>query len=69
MALALKAELPPQTQLLNRYQLVVEAIDATTGDPVTGVVVSAFTIYADQAEAFGASLDIGPFRLMPGPGA
>jgi hypothetical protein len=45
-----------------------EAIDPTSGVPVSGVTVSLATIYAVDVEGDGASLgDSGPFMLIPGP--
>jgi hypothetical protein len=58
MGLPLKSGLPVGTTLLNNYTVVIEAIDPTSGAPVSGVVVTEFTIYADQAGSLSAG-DVG----------
>jgi hypothetical protein len=61
------AGLPPEHQLLANARIVFEAVDPTTGLAVTGVTISAAGIYADADDA---TLDqLGPYMLVPGPGA
>lgn len=64
--------MPQFTQLGVNAKIDLEALDPTTGDPVDGVVVSNVDIYADVVSADGASGNqgaLGPFMLVPGPGA
>lgn len=47
-----------------------EAVSPTTGLPVAGVTVSDAVIYATDAEGEGLSnAEVGPYMLVPGPGA
>lgn len=47
-----------------------EAIDPTTGVPVSGVTVSLATIFATDLTGDETGLgNSGPFMLVPGPGA
>lgn len=60
----------PEIVMTAGMQLRLEAIDPTTGDPVSGVTASAWSIYGDdmdQAEDVEAPLSAGPFMLTPGP--
>lgn len=50
-------------------QIVFEAIDPTTGATVSGVTVSAITIYPEGASAQQEQGTFGPFMFVPGPGA
>jgi hypothetical protein len=59
------APMPPYLDLGAGYQLQVSAVDPTTGDQVTGVTVSNFSIIVDNLG--GGDLAVGPFMLVPGP--
>lgn len=59
------APMPPYLDLGAGYQLQVNAVDPTTGDQVTGVVISSFSIIVDNIG--GGELNVGPFMLVPGP--
>ena len=63
------APMPGLVAVAGNY-LQLEAIDPTTGDPVTGVVASAWAIYGDDldpAEQTESPFTAGPFMLTPGP--
>jgi hypothetical protein len=51
----------PVTVLLAGYQVVIEAVDAATGSPVTGVVLNDVTI--SGANLGGSSSDTAPVPL------
>ena len=59
----------PDIDLGPGMQIVFEAVDPTTGDPVSGVTVSAITIYPEGASAAEPAGSFGPFMFVPGPGA
>jgi hypothetical protein len=59
------APIPSLLDLGAGYQLQVNAVDPDTGDQVTGVVVSNFSIIVSNLA--GGSLEAGPFMLVPGP--
>ena len=63
------AGLPPNLDLPDGYEVRFNALDPTTGAQVTGVVVTAATLYV-QTLAGGATVDLnsGPFKLVSGPG-
>ena len=61
------APMPPSLDLGAGYTLQVNAVDPTTGDQVTGVVISDFSIIVENVT--GGDLDVGPFMLVPGPNA
>lgn len=70
MAQKLTAALPPELDLDDLYTIRVAAIDPATGDDVAGVVVSNVQIVATNiGAAADASLEVGPFMLVPGPDA
>ena len=51
-------------------RIVAEALDPTTFAPVSGVVISAFTIYAIDSGANATAAQIpGPYMLVPGEAA
>ena len=58
----------PVLPLLSDCRVQFEAIDPTTGAAVAGVVISQAVIYAaDVVADEDASLQVGPFMLVPGP--
>lgn len=63
--------MPQFTQLGSATQVVLEAIDPTTGLAVSGVVVSGVDIWADVNDGPGGSGAnvTGAFMLVPGPNA
>ena len=73
MSAPLTAAIPSFAQLGYNTTVVVEALDPTTGAPVTGVVVSAVELWADVTELItddgGTVLSPGPFMLTGGPNA
>jgi len=66
MAQATEAALPPNVDLDLNCQLVFEAVDPTTGDPVSGVTISN-ALFRVETGDIGADLSSGPFMLVPGP--
>lgn len=70
MAEKYKASMPPGLHLNNDWQLQLIAVDPTTGANVANVTVSGVAIVAEPmgAGAPGA-VKVGPFMLVPGPGA
>lgn len=73
MTAPLQASMPQFTQLGVNARIDVEALDPTTGAPVSGVTVTTVDIYADVLDApasDGSSrLAAGPFMFISGPGA
>lgn len=68
MATPYVAPLPPDTDLTSGCTVEFVALDPTTGNAVSGVTVANVSIYADTSG--DARLEaIGPFMLVPGPGA
>lgn len=66
----LMAPLPPNLDLPAGYLVRVNAVDPTDGSQVTGVTVTDFSILCeDLTGGGGAGLQVGPFMLVPGPGA
>lgn len=54
------------------YSIILEAINTSTGSAVTGVTVSGVSIFGldlTAAAAGGTAEELGPFMLVPGPGA
>ena len=58
-----------ESELEPGMQIVLEAIDPTTGLAVSGVTVSAIGILATGDAPSTGTGDFGPFMLVPGPGA
>ena len=72
MAQALIAAMPPNLDLDLGCQIVFEAIDPTSGDPVTGVLIGDALIRIEANFDTGGDLSplaSGPFMLVPGPAA
>lgn len=72
MAAPLQSSMPQFTQLGVNAKIDVEALDPTTGNPVSGVTVTVVDIYADVTPletGGGGQSSLGPFMLVPGPGA
>ena len=69
MALPLTAPMPPDLDLVGGYSVEIAAIDPTTGAPVANVVMSEWSIYASSVGVGEPEYVVGPFMLVPGPGA
>lgn len=67
MSAPVVAGLPPDLALGGGYTLRVAALDATTGAAVAGVKIGAVAITAKAPTTGAASLQVGPFKLVPGP--
>jgi hypothetical protein len=70
MALPEIAPLPPDLDLPAGYKVRLRAVDPTSGSDVSGVNVSDFSLLvSDLTGGGGSGLQVGPFMLVPGPGA
>jgi hypothetical protein len=70
MAIPEIAPLPPGLDLPAGWLIRVRAVDPGTGNEVSGVTVSNFSLVVDDLTGGGGSgLQIGPYMLVPGPGA
>lgn len=70
MAAPLQSALPSDLQLDGGTILRVTAIDPATGSTVAGVTVANVLFYVtDLTGGQGGGLAVGPFMLVPGPGA
>lgn len=68
MAVPLDAGMPDSLDLGPGFTLRVTALSAVDGSVVSGVNVSSWSVLAvDVAGDGGASLETGPFMLVPGP--
>lgn len=67
MAAPTTASMPQFTQLGVNATVVLETLDPTTGNAVTGVAITRVDIYASADDLEGGPA--GPFMLVPGPGA
>ena len=69
-AAPLTASMPQFTQLGYNTSVYLEALDPTTGDAVSGVVVSNVDLWADIGEvpSPGGQANLGGFQLVPGTG-
>ena len=70
MSRAITTEIPQNIVVTGGYTLRFRAIDPTTGADVSGVKVSKVSILAqDESLSGNGSLVVGPYMLVPGPGA
>jgi hypothetical protein len=70
MPIPMEAGIPPDLDLDGGYTISFVAVSATTGAEVSGVVVSAAQLLVDNVGAgTDEELAVGPFMLVPGPGA
>lgn len=70
MAPPVKASMPQLLDLPDGYVIVWEAIDPSTGANVAGVKVGNVSIFGTALGSLGTTGDsVGPFLLVPGPGA
>lgn len=70
MAAPVIAGMPPSLDLDAGWQITLEALDPTTGNPVAGVTVANVSLMVRNLGGGAADqLAVGPFMLVPGPGA
>jgi len=71
MAAPLDAPFPPDLDLGPGWTLRVTALSTSDGSTVSGVKVSNFGIIVGDAGGTidTGNLEVGPFMLVPGPGA
>lgn len=69
MAKPLTLPLPPDLYLWDGCVISVTALDATTGNTVSGVDVSNVAFEVEQIAGSANALLSGPFMMVPGPGA
>lgn len=71
MATALKASLPDTLDLPDGYLVQWAAIDPATGADIAGVVVGNVSLFGTLlgTDGGGGGTPLGPFMLVPGPGA
>jgi hypothetical protein len=67
----LTASMPADLDLPDGYIVTWAAIDPTTGADVSGVVVSGVSIFGTLlgSAAGNGGVPVGPYMLVPGPGA
>jgi hypothetical protein len=67
MAQKMKTALPARLNLGGSWIVEWDAVDPVTGDSVPGVIVSETSLHVEgSAESLK---QLGPFMLVPGPGA
>lgn len=70
MAQPLTVAFPPGLTLTDGWVVTIAAVNPTTGADVAGVRITEALIQVEVLEgAGGATLNSGPFMLVPGPGA
>jgi len=71
MAVPQDAPLPPHLDLGPGWTLRVTALSTADGSVVSGVTVSNFGVTVDDAGGAinTGNLEVGPYMLVPGPGA
>ena len=70
MSQPLEADFPPILDLPDGYVLQWNAVDATTGANVANVIVKNVSIFGTDLSGAGeGTIGLGPFVLVPGPGA
>ena len=67
MSQPLAVALPPGLELSGSWTISVSAVDAATGNVVSGVNVSNVTIEVELTSGSEADLETGPFMLVTGP--
>ncbi len=68
MGAPLKAGIPPDAELGNGCTIEFAALDPTSGNIVTGVVLTQSSLWIEGGEG-SRDTQSGPFMLVPGPGA
>lgn len=71
MSAPLVAPMPADLDLPDGYIVTWAAIDPTTGNDVSGVVVSNVSIFGTKLGTGGGNgnTTVGPYMLVPGPAA
>jgi hypothetical protein len=70
VSLPVKTGLPENLIVGDGFTIRFTAVDPTTGALVAGVKVSAVNVGCEIVDAgVGGGLQLGPFMLVPGPGA
>ncbi len=71
MSKPLTASMPADLDLPDGYIVRFNAIDPNTGANIGGVIVSQVSIFGTllDAGASGGTTVVGPYMLVPGPGA
>lgn len=69
MAQKIDVALPEDVVIGDGWTVEWDAVDPNTGASVSGVIVSDANVTAADESAGGSSGPLGPFMLVPGPGA
>ena len=70
MSAPLTGPIPADLDLPDGYVVTWAAVDPTTGADVAGVVVSNVSIFGTRlGTGDSGTVNLGPFMLVPGPGA
>lgn len=70
MAQKVDVSLPPDVRMGGSWRVEWAAVDPVTGADVSGVKITAANVVGDDVSGGGTSGEtIGPFMLVPGPGA
>lgn len=69
MAQKLNAGMPDSLDLTESWQILFAAVDPTSGADVSGVKVSNAMLVVELVQGDATDLPVGPFMLVPGPGA
>ena len=70
MAVPIAVPMAGDLDLPDGYQVVFAAVDPATGNAVSGVTVTNVSLFGTILGAGGGGqLELGPFMLVPGPGA
>lgn len=69
MAQPLIAPLPPDIDLSAGCVIRIRGVNPSTGATVGGIVLNNVTIQVRQTQGAFGDLAVGPFMVVPGPGA
>lgn len=69
MALKIDVAMPENLDIGDGWVIEWAAVSTTDGSPVSGVKVSNANVTAADLSGGTAPDDVGPFMLVPGPGA
>lgn len=69
MAVPTEAPMPANLDLGPGFTLRVTALSTADGSVVSGVKVSSFAVLVPDTGSSTGNLAVGPFMLVPGPGA
>lgn len=67
MAAPVNVSIPPGLELTGSYTVRFTALDASTGDDVTDVVISGATVQYTDSSAPTVTVQTAPYSLIPGP--